>query len=79
MRLQLMRLAPVARPASNSPTEPHMPGNVKAHFGRGELPISDYHTDTKTVLDGSLRFMQARIPSPALPPACPLCTRRVRP
>jgi activating signal cointegrator complex subunit 3 len=33
----------------------------QAHFGRGSLPISDYHTDTRSVLDGSLRFMQAMV------------------
>jgi len=43
--------------------DPHTKANLllQAHFGRGELPISDYHTDTKTVLDGSLRFMQAMV------------------
>uniref|UniRef100_A0A061RFI5 Sec63-domain-containing protein n=1 Tax=Tetraselmis sp. GSL018 TaxID=582737 RepID=A0A061RFI5_9CHLO len=41
--------------------DPHTKANLllQAHFGRGELPISDYVTDTKTVLDSSLRFMQA--------------------
>lgn len=33
---------------------------TQVHFGRGDLPVSDYVTDTKTVLDGSLRFMQVR-------------------
>ena len=32
---------------------------VQAHMGRLPAPISDYVTDTKSVLDQSLRILQA--------------------
>ena len=31
---------------------------IQAHLGRLQLPISDYITDTKSVLDNSLRILQ---------------------
>lgn len=34
---------------------------LQAHFSRLPLPISDYITDTKTVLDQSIRIIQAMI------------------
>lgn len=34
---------------------------TQAHFSRLELPISDYVTDLKSVLDQSIRIIQAMI------------------
>lgn len=34
---------------------------LQAHFARLELPISDYVTDLKSVLDQSIRIIQAMI------------------
>jgi hypothetical protein len=34
---------------------------LQAHFSRAELPISDYITDLKSVLDQSIRIIQAMI------------------
>lgn len=31
---------------------------LQAHFSRAELPIADYATDTKSVLDQALRILQ---------------------
>lgn len=43
--------------------DPHTKAHLllQAHMGRGALPISDYITDTKTVLDNSLRLLQAMV------------------
>ena len=42
--------------------DPHAKANLllQAHLSRLPLPISDYITDTKTVLDNSLRILQVR-------------------
>ena len=42
--------------------DPHAKTNllIQAHLSGLQLPISDYVTDTKTVLDNSLRILQAR-------------------
>lgn len=34
---------------------------MQAHFTRMDLPISDYITDTKSVLDQSIRVLQAMV------------------
>lgn len=34
---------------------------IQAHFTRMDLPISDYITDTKSVLDQSIRVLQAMV------------------
>lgn len=34
---------------------------LQAHFTRMDLPISDYITDTKSVLDQSIRVLQAMV------------------
>lgn len=34
---------------------------IQAHFSRLDLPVSDYITDTRTVLDNSMRILQAMI------------------
>lgn len=34
---------------------------LQAHFCREHLPMSDYHTDTKSVLDQAIRILQAMI------------------
>lgn len=46
--------------------DPHAKASllIQAHLSRLPLPISDYITDTKTVLDNSLRILQARCPRP---------------
>ncbi|KAJ0973952.1 hypothetical protein J5N97_015917 [Dioscorea zingiberensis] len=43
--------------------DPHVKANLlfRAHFSRLELPISDYVTDLKSVLDQSIRIIQAMI------------------
>ncbi|KAK3015087.1 hypothetical protein RJ639_006649 [Escallonia herrerae] len=43
--------------------DPHVKANLlfQAHFSRLELPISDYVTDLKSVLDQSIRVIQAMI------------------
>ena len=42
--------------------DPHAKANllIQAHLSALTLPISDYITDTKTVLDNSIRILQAR-------------------
>ena len=34
---------------------------LQAHFSRLQLPCSDYYTDTKSVLDQTIRILQAMI------------------
>lgn len=34
---------------------------LQAHFSRAELPIADYVTDTKSVLDQALRILQVSV------------------
>ena len=43
--------------------DPHTKANllIQAHLGRVDLPISDYVTDTKSVLDNSVRLCQALV------------------
>ncbi|KAM3230161.1 hypothetical protein ACQJBY_060762 [Aegilops geniculata] len=43
--------------------DPHVKANLlfQAHFSRAELPISDYITDLKSILDQSIRIIQAMI------------------
>nr|XP_016435955.1 PREDICTED: DExH-box ATP-dependent RNA helicase DExH14-like [Nicotiana tabacum] len=43
--------------------DPHVKANLlfQAHFSQSELPISDYVTDLKSVLDQSIRVIQAMI------------------
>lgn len=40
--------------------DPHAKAGLllQAHLGRTPLPVSDYFTDTRTVLDNSLRILQ---------------------
>ena len=40
--------------------DPHVKANLlfQAHFSRCRLPISDYITDTKSVLDNAIRIIQ---------------------
>lgn len=47
----------------NGLDDPHVKANLlfQAHFSRLELPISDYVTDLKSVLDQSIRIIQAMI------------------
>jgi Sec63 Brl domain len=42
--------------------DPHAKAGLllQAHLGRSPLPVSDYFTDTRTVLDNSLRILQVR-------------------
>lgn len=48
-------------PPPSPADDPHTKANLllQAHLGRLALPISDYITDTKGVLDNSLRILQA--------------------
>ncbi|KAG0625562.1 hypothetical protein M758_2G065100 [Ceratodon purpureus] len=43
--------------------DPHVKTNLllQAHFSRIDLPVSDYITDTKSVLDQSIRVLQAMV------------------
>ena len=42
---------------------PHVKAHLllQSHFNRNELPCTDYHTDTKSVLDQAIRILQAMI------------------
>lgn len=42
--------------------DPHAKASLllQAHLGRTMLPISDYVTDTRTVLDNTLRILQVK-------------------
>eukprot|EP00195_Chlamydomonas_chlamydogama_P008421 CAMPEP_0202910650 /NCGR_PEP_ID=MMETSP1392-20130828/52608_1 /ASSEMBLY_ACC=CAM_ASM_000868 /TAXON_ID=225041 /ORGANISM="Chlamydomonas chlamydogama, Strain SAG 11-48b" /LENGTH=252 /DNA_ID=CAMNT_0049600813 /DNA_START=52 /DNA_END=807 /DNA_ORIENTATION=+ len=48
---------------SRTADDPHTKANLllQAHMSRQALPISDYVTDTKSVLDNSLRVLQAMV------------------
>lgn len=48
---------------SQSYDSPHTKTNIllQAHFMRLELPISDYYTDLKSVLDQAIRILQAMV------------------
>uniref|UniRef100_A0A1D1YQG8 RNA helicase n=1 Tax=Anthurium amnicola TaxID=1678845 RepID=A0A1D1YQG8_9ARAE len=48
---------------TNHLDDPHVKANLlfQAHFSRLELPITDYVTDLKSVLDQSIRIIQAMI------------------
>lgn len=48
---------------NNRLDDPHIKANLlfQAHFSQLDLPISDYITDLKSVLDQSIRIMQAMI------------------
>lgn len=43
--------------------DPHAKASLllQAHLARGALPISDYVTDTRSVLDNSLRVLQVPV------------------
>jgi activating signal cointegrator complex subunit 3 len=45
---------------------PHTKANLllQARFERCELPVVDYQTDTKTVLDQTFRVLQVHLPNP---------------
>ena len=45
---------------SSSYDSPHTKAHLllQAHFSRAPLPIVDYHTDTKSVLDQAIRILQ---------------------
>ena len=51
---------PVSPPGSYD--SPHSKAHLllQAHFSRTALPIADYQTDTKSVLDQALRILQVR-------------------
>lgn len=58
-------VAPVDSPLHDCPCagDPHTKTNLllHTHLGRVPLPISDYLSDTKGVLDNTLRVLQVRI------------------
>ena len=49
--------------------DPHAKASLllQGHLARMQLPVSDYVTDTRTVLDNSLRLLQAMLPAIASP------------
>ena len=54
----LMHLGPILVPKHDL-ENPHVKSNLllQAHFERCPLPITDYITDTKSVLDQSIRIL----------------------
>lgn len=59
---ELAKQCPIEVPAGtcNSPhTKAHL--LLQCHFSRLQLPSSDYYTDLKSVLDQSIRILQAMI------------------
>ena len=52
--------------------DPHAKANllIQAHLSALQLPISDYVTDTKTVLDNALRILQACCMAPVPQSVC---------
>lgn len=63
-----------------SADDPHAKASLllQAHLGRTPLPISDYFTDTRSVLDNSLRILQVPLPAPRQgkpPDSALLCVR----
>ena len=58
----LMHLVPVPVPKHDL-ENPHVKANllIQAHLTRCPLPITDYFTDTKSVLDQSIRVLQGMI------------------
>lgn len=58
----LMHLVPLKVPKHNLDS-PHVKANLllQAHFDRCPLPITDFITDTKSVLDQSIRVLQGMI------------------
>lgn len=58
----LTHLVPIKVP-KHELDSPHVKSNLllQAHFERCPLPITDYITDTKSVLDQSIRVLQAMI------------------
>ncbi|KAH7652348.1 DNA helicase protein [Dioscorea alata] len=62
LNAKLSKMVPY-RVDENRLDDPHVKANLlfQAHFARLELPISDYVTDLKSVLDQSIRIIQAMI------------------
>lgn len=56
-------LYPLARDKNIDYLSPHSKANLllQKHLVRGQLPCSDYITDTRTVLDSSIRILQAMV------------------
>ena len=56
----LSQRLPLAVSPPDSFNSPHTKAHLllQAHFERAELPIADYATDTKSVLDQALRILQ---------------------
>ncbi|KAJ2617252.1 activating signal cointegrator 1 complex subunit 3, partial [Coemansia sp. RSA 1804] len=54
---------PLARDGKTDYLSPHAKTSLllQKHMVRGELPCSDYATDTRTVLDSSVRILQAMV------------------
>lgn len=65
---QLARKCPIKLPRQSSMESPHTKANLllQAHCSRLPLPIVDYYTDTKTVLDQAIRILQAAVDIAAL-------------
>jgi activating signal cointegrator complex subunit 3 len=58
----MMHLVPIKVP-KNDIVSPHVKANllIQRHIERCPLPITDYFTDTKMVLDKSIRVLQGMI------------------
>eukprot|EP00056_Hartaetosiga_gracilis_P020004 m.17114 g.17114 ORF g.17114 m.17114 type:complete len:2059 (+) comp8097_c0_seq2:2-6178(+) len=62
LNAELAKKCPVEQPA-HLMDDPHVKAHLllQAHFSRLKLPISDYVTDTKSVLDQCIRVLQAMV------------------
>ncbi|EDV24592.1 uncharacterized protein TRIADDRAFT_25989 [Trichoplax adhaerens] len=62
LNMELAKKVPI-EVDSNSYDSPHVKTHLllQAHFSRQELPVVDYRTDTKSVLDQAVRIIQALI------------------
>lgn len=62
MNIELAKLCPISL-SPYAMDSPHQKTHLllQSHFCRNDLPIQDYHTDTKSVLDQAIRILQAMI------------------
>lgn len=60
MNSTLAKNLPLPISPPDSYDSPHSKAHLllQAHFSHSDLPIADYHTDTKSVLDQALRILQ---------------------
>ncbi len=62
MNTTLAKKLPLSVSPPDSYDSPHSKAHLllQAHFSHSILPIADYQTDTKSVLDQALRILQVR-------------------